>query len=129
MKLRLTYGAKNAENPILSSIILETGVTMNILEGKITPKAGELIIDVQAEGEKLQEIIALLRKGGVWVKEISRFLEIDREKCVSCGACVSPCAFGAIVQKPNWDPEFIEEQCVGCQICIRACPFGAIRIL
>jgi len=129
MKLKLTYGAKNAEKPILSRIILETGVIMNILEGRITPKAGELIVDVQADREKLQQVITLLKKEGVGVKEIARFIEIDRERCVSCGACVSPCAFGALVQKPNWEVEFIEEKCVGCQICVHACPFGAIRAL
>jgi MinD superfamily P-loop ATPase len=129
VKFKLTYGAKNADKPILSWIILETGVAINILEGKMGPKAGELIVDVQAEGDKLQRVISLLKKEGVGVKDISRFIEIDRERCISCGACVSPCAYGAIIQNSNWDPEFIEERCVGCLICVRACPLGAIKAL
>jgi NAD-dependent dihydropyrimidine dehydrogenase PreA subunit len=129
MKLKLIYSRENLGKPILSEVISKTNLPINILEAKITLNTGEMLIDVPAAGEKLKEVSNLFRKAGLIVKEITRTIEIDYERCISCGACVSPCPVKAITQDMNWDLVFYEEKCIGCGICVNACPVRAIRML
>lgn len=129
MKLKLIYSRENLGKPILSEVIIRSNLPINILEAKITLNTGEMLIDVPAEGEKLKEVSNLFQKAGLIVKEITQTIEIDRERCISCGACVSPCPVRAIIQDSNWDVNFYEEKCIGCGICVDACPVRAIRML
>ncbi len=129
MKFKLIYNHKTLGKPVLAEAVLNTGILINILEAKITPTAGEIIIDVPVTGEKLEEIILFFKNSGVVVKEITQVLEIDMDKCISCGACVSSCPTQAIKQNPDWSIEFDEKKCVRCQICVHACPVGAVRLI
>jgi len=127
MKLRLLYTRSNVNNPVISDIVLKTRVPLNILEAKVSLNGGEMVVDVPATGKKLDEVQELFEKAGVSAKEIKSVIEIDYEKCISCGACVSPCPVQAIKQKPEWDIELDEERCIRCLICVNACPVRAIR--
>jgi ferredoxin len=129
LKLKLTYTHENVNKPVLSEIVLKTKTPMNILEAKVTASAGELIVDTPATGDKLKEIISLFQDAGVKVAEITAILEINREICIFCGACVSPCPVQAIKQKADWDIEFDEAKCVRCGICVDACPVRAIKLI
>lgn len=47
--------------------------------------------------------------------------EIDREKCIECGACRKACKLGIDpVKNPN------APECIRCGECVKACPHGAI---
>jgi len=127
MKLRLLYTRSNVSNPVISNIVLKTGVPINILEAKVSLNGGEMVVDVPATGNKLDEVRELFEKAGVSAKEIKSVIEIDNEKCISCGACVSPCPVQAIRQNSNWDVELDEGRCIRCLICVNACPVRAIR--
>lgn len=68
--------------------------------------------------------------------------EIDQEKCIKCGKCVSVCQYGAIVKQERpcakacgmnaissdeyGRAEIDQEKCVSCGMCLANCPFGAI---
>jgi len=127
MKLRLLYTRSNVSNPVLSDIVLKTGVPINILEAKVSLNGGEMVVDVPATGMKLDEVRELFEKASVSAKEIKAVIEIDYERCISCGACVSPCPVQAIKQKTEWDVELDEGRCIRCLICVNACPVRAIR--
>jgi len=127
MKLRLRYTSSNVSNPVISDVVLKTGVPINILEAKVSLNGGEMVVDVPATGKKLDEVRELFEKAGVSAKEIKSVIEIDYEKCISCGACVSPCPVQAIKQNPEWDIELDEGRCIRCLICVNACPVRAIR--
>jgi len=127
MKLRLLYTRSNVSNPVISDIVLKTEVPINILEAKVSLNGGEMVVDVPATGKKLDEVKELFEKAGVSAKEIKSVIEIDYEKCISCGACVSPCPVQAVKQNPEWDIELDEGRCIRCLICVNACPVRAIR--
>jgi NAD-dependent dihydropyrimidine dehydrogenase PreA subunit len=127
MKLRLLYTRSNVSSPVISDIVLKTGVPINILEAKVSLNSGEMVVDVPATGKKLNDVRELFEKAGVSAKEIKSVIEIDYEKCISCGACVSPCPVQAIKQDPDWDVELDEGRCIRCLICVNACPVRAIR--
>ncbi|MCS7117024.1 MAG: 4Fe-4S binding protein [Nitrososphaerota archaeon] len=129
MKLKLVYSHENVKKPILAKIVLKTNLLINIIEAKVTANMGEMIIDIPSEGEQLREVIDYLRSEGVTVKEVVRTIEIDHDRCIACGACVSSCPADAIKQNEDWSVRFIEENCIGCRICVYACPVRVIQAL
>jgi len=53
---------------------------------------------------------------------------IDEELCDGCGACVSPCAGGAIVIIDGKAKVLREELCDGAGSCLGICPTGALGV-
>ena len=53
---------------------------------------------------------------------------INKEKCISCGACISHCPVNAIEFDVNKKAFIIQEKCISCSKCISVCPSGAVRI-
>jgi ferredoxin len=112
--------------PVLSQIVLKTGILMNILEARVTATTGEMVVDVPIAEKQLDETISLFEEAGVAVNKIPATVKIDIDKCISCGACVSPCPVQAIKQHSDWSVELDEAKCIRCLLCIDACPVRAI---
>ncbi len=55
-------------------------------------------------------------------------VKIDEEKCTGCGACVTPCAEGAIQIVDGKARVVREELCDGAGFCLGICPTGALHI-
>lgn len=56
-------------------------------------------------------------------------LEIDKDACTLCLACVSTCPAGALLDGQNLPQlKFIESNCVQCGICASACPEDALQL-
>jgi ferredoxin len=53
-------------------------------------------------------------------------VEVDRDKCIYCGACVGVCPKMAIVLEENII-KIDATKCVECMICAKACPMNAIK--
>ena len=52
--------------------------------------------------------------------------EVDGAKCVSCGACVRDCAFGALKMEDGAPRMAFPDRCMKCQHCLAVCPTGAV---
>jgi ferredoxin len=57
-----------------------------------------------------------------------QIVKIDEELCDGCGACVIPCAEGAIVMVDGKANVMDETLCDGAGFCIPVCPTGALTI-
>lgn len=126
MKVKLIYSREVVEKPILANIVLRTGVPINILEARVNAQKGELVVSILADEDKIREVLNLFREAGVQVQEFAETLRIDWDRCIACGACISPCPTGALRFKEDWSIKFDDEKCIACKICVTACPVRAI---
>lgn len=126
VRILLKFAGKIVEDPITSKIILKLKVPINIITAHIDSKGGEILADVPEES--LQKIVKAFREEGATVS-IPKQIEVNEEKCVSCGACVTLCPVQAITFDKESSIEFNKEKCVGstCSLCVDACPARAIR--
>lgn len=125
-RILLRYSAEKASKPILSEIIRETGVLVNLLYANIDTGGGEILISVDAN--RADEIFQELSKRGIEFQEIKGSIEVDWDSCVHCGACVSLCPTRALHMKENASLGLDDDKCVLCEICVSACPVRALRL-
>ena len=126
VRILLRFSEKIVEEPIVSQIVLELKVPINILTAHVNSKGGEVLAEVP--DESLDKIIKAFRKRGATVS-LPKLIEVDTEKCVSCGACVALCPVEAITIDQDASIVFNKEKCVGstCSVCVDACPARAIK--
>jgi Fe-S-cluster-containing hydrogenase component 2 len=126
VRLLLRFTEEQVPQPIASQIILEYKVPIAILAAHINSKGGEILAEVPDEAQ--EKIVKAFRKRGVLVT-VPKLIEVDEEKCFSCGSCVALCPVEAISIDKDSSVQFDKEKCVGstCSICVDACPARAIK--
>jgi Na+-translocating ferredoxin:NAD+ oxidoreductase RNF subunit RnfB len=126
VRVLLRVSENMVEQPIVSEIILELRVPINIITARVNSKGGEVLAEVAPE--VLDEVVKAFRKRGVSVS-LPKLIEVDVEKCISCGSCVALCPVDAIAFSEDLSVVFDKEKCVGstCSACVDACPARAIK--
>jgi ferredoxin len=126
VRILLRFSEKIVEQPITSQIILELKVPINIITASITSKGGEILAEIPDAA--LEKTVKAFRRQGVTVS-LPKLIEVDTEKCFSCGACVALCPVEAITLAEDFSIVFNKEKCVGstCSACVDACPARAIK--
>jgi len=125
-RILLKFSEKIVEEPITSQIILELKVPINIITAHVDSKGGEVLAEVPDAA--LEKVVKAFRERGATVS-IPKLIEIDSEKCVSCGACITLCPVEAIAMDEDAAVVFDKEKCLGstCSACVDACPARAIK--
>ena len=125
-RILLKFSEQIVGEPIVSQVILELKVPITIVTAQLNSKGGEVLAEVP--DETLDTIVAAFRKKGVDVS-LPKLIEVDKEKCISCGSCVALCPVEAITLSEDCSIVFNKEKCVGstCSACVDACPARAIK--
>jgi ferredoxin len=126
VKILIRLSEELVAKPTTAEIILEHKVPINIITAHVTSKGGDYLMDIP--DESLETVVAAFRKKGATVT-LPKLIEIDKDKCFNCGACVSICPVEAITVAEDKSINFDQEKCVGstCSACIEACPARAIK--
>jgi L-aspartate semialdehyde sulfurtransferase ferredoxin len=125
-RILIRFNEEQVSEPIASQIIIEYKVPMAILSAHINSKGGEILAEVP--DAILEKVVNAFRKRGVSIT-VPKLIEVDSEKCFSCGTCVALCPVEAISIDKDSAIQFDKEKCVGstCSICVDACPARAIK--
>ncbi len=126
VRILLRFSEAQVSEPIASQIIIEYKVPMVILSAQISSKGGEILVEIPDEQQ--EKIVNAFRERGISVI-VPKLIEVDAEKCFSCGSCVALCPVEAISIDKDSTVKFDKEKCVGstCSICVDACPARAIK--
>jgi L-aspartate semialdehyde sulfurtransferase ferredoxin len=125
-RILIRFSEEQVSQPIASQIIIEYKVPMAILSAHMNSKGGEILAEIPDEMQ--EKVVKAFRDRGVSVT-VPKLIEVDKEKCFSCGSCVALCPVEAICLDKDSTVEFDKEKCVGstCSICVDACPARAIK--
>ena len=126
VKILIKLSEELVAKPTTAEIILEHKVPINIITAHVTSKGGDYLIDIP--DESLETVVTAFRKKGAKVT-LPELIEIDKDKCFNCGACVSICPVEAITVAEDKSVNFDQEKCLGstCSACVEACPAQAIK--
>jgi L-aspartate semialdehyde sulfurtransferase ferredoxin len=125
-RILIRFSEEQVSEPIAAQIIIQYKVPMAILSAHVNSKGGEILAEIP---DQMQEkIVEAFRKRGVSVT-VPKLIEVDSNKCFSCGSCVALCPVEAISIGKDSTVQFNKEKCVGstCSICVDACPARAIK--
>ena len=124
MKLKITFPEDHVKSPILSEVILKTGILASIVSTTVDSKGGEMIIEVSDKHFDLikKELIAK----GAAVTILSALILRDKKECVECGGCISVCPAEVFAFDKAWNLTDDTQKCIKCGLCISMCPHQAL---
>ena len=117
------------ERPLISHVIRECDVEVNILQARITPEEdGHMFAIFRGSRKAVDNAFRYLKKNQVHVILPAKNLVWDEEVCVNCGACVGQCPSSAFQVDPDSrNVVFNHDRCIACELCIPACSYKAVE--
>jgi ferredoxin len=116
--------------PIVSALVRDYNLDINILKASITPdEEGYIVLELTGNRGDYNKGIEYLLKTGVELQSFAQDVKRNEIRCTHCGACVVICPTDAF-QMDNASKEifFISERCIVCGKCIPACPPRAMEL-
>ena len=110
VRIFLRFSEEQVSLPIASQIIIEYKVPMVILSAQINSKGGEILAEIPDEAQ--EKIVKAFRERGISVT-VPKLIEVEAERCFSCGSCVALCPVEAISITQDSTVQFDKEKCVG----------------
>jgi ferredoxin len=124
----LNFPRSLVDKPVISSVIRDYDVEVNILQASITPdEEGRMFTLFKGHAPAVNRALDFLRSNRVRMVLPVKNLAWDEQRCVHCGACVGQCLSGAFTQDPLTARTVHDaDRCVACELCIAACGYGAL---
>lgn len=126
MKIKVNFPEKCVKSPMLSEIILKTGILVSIVSSHVDSKGGEMILEIlDSNYELLKESF---ETRGAFVSTFNAFICKNEDECVDCGACISVCPSHVFGYSEDWSLTMDMQKCVRCALCIDMCPHQALAL-
>jgi len=129
-KLVITFPPRLVQEPLVSRLVKEFDLMVNILRASISPdEAGHLVVELEGAAEQLAKGQEFMKQLGVEVVPLSTDVRWSEERCVHCTACITVCPSGALaLDRGSMRVSFEGEKCLGCELCIPVCSYKAMEI-
>jgi len=129
-KLILSFPVDATDRSLTYELVKVYDIKINILKAEIEAgKSGKLLVELEADENKLNEGIQYLAENGVTVSALASKISYDETRCINCGNCASACFSHALtIAAPDWKLKFNPEKCIVCKLCLKSCPLKLFRI-
>ena len=109
-KVVLSFPVDATDRSLTYDLVKLYDIRINILKAEIQAgKSGNLLVELEADTDKLDQGIAYLIENGVTVSPVSSKVSYDASLCIDCGNCVSACFSHALtIGAPDWKLHFLQ---------------------
>ncbi|MEW5803698.1 MAG: NIL domain-containing protein [bacterium] len=129
-RIVLTFPANLVEDTAIYHLIKDYDLIVNILRAKIIPKeGGRIVLELRGKVENIKKGVNFLESKGIGVKSLAQDIQLNEDRCVSCGMCMAVCHQKALSLNPvSWKIEFNRDDCILCEQCVTVCPLKVIQV-
>lgn len=126
-----SYPPHLIDQPVISKLIKDFDLMVNILRARITPKEeGRLVLEITGKKSALEAGINYLTELGVEIQPLAQDVKWREDRCTHCTACISICPTKALdVDRKRMEVSFSRDRCIACELCIPVCSYQAMEIL
>lgn len=129
MSVLLGFPRECVGEPVISGLVRECGLEVNILHARISPsEEGRMLARLEGTEELIGTGLEYLSRRGVEVMHPGASFIWNEELCVHCGACAGICPVGAFTVDPDtFLVSFAMPGCMLCGLCMEVCYYGAVQ--
>ena len=130
-RIVLIFPPHLVDQPIISKLVKDYDLTVNIMRARITPKEeGRLVLELTGKRAGLEAGFKYLSELGVEVQSLAQDVKWHEDRCVHCTACIGVCPTKALdVNRTAMEVSFKRDKCIACELCIPVCSYHAMEIL
>ena len=130
-RIVFNYPQKLIDQPVISRLIKDYDLEVNIMRARITPKEeGRLVLEITGKRADIDAGFKYLSGIGVEVQSLAQDVKWREDRCTHCTACITICPTKALdVDRAGMEVSFKKERCIACELCISVCPYQAMEIL
>ena len=128
-RILMQFPRELVNEPILCTVTREFDITFSIISATITEnEEGRLKVELRGTRPNVLAAVDFMKKKGVGVRSLSKFVTLDRKLCTDCGACVVHCPTAALFYNGDQTVGFDAAKCISCELCRLACPYHAVIV-
>ena len=126
-----TYPHHLVDQPIITRLVKDFDLTINILRARITAKdEGRMVLEITGKRPAIEAGINYVKEIGVEIQPLAQDVKWHEDRCTDCTACISVCPSKALdVDRKTMEVSFNRDKCIACENCIPVCPYQAMEIL
>ena len=127
----LHYPRTLIDEPVVSRLVKDFDVTVNIMRANITPEQeGVMVVALTGRAEDIDAGLKWVAETGIRVQPLERDVRRDDTRCNHCGHCVVVCPTGALRHETDGYSRVIfdPDRCIACELCVPACPPRAMKV-
>lgn len=129
-KFRVDFNESNVLDSVAYTLVSEFNLKPNVLKAVIDGDgSGYMLVSIVGDEDNVKRGIDRIREIGFAVRELTGHIYHDRDKCWSCGACVSLCHTKSLYHDKETMEVYLDTKtCIACGSCINGCSVKAIRL-
>ena len=129
-KIKIEFDEMNVQESVTYILATEFGLKPNVLKAEINgDSSGIMILILEGEKSAIETAISRLKNTGYEVSDLEKHITRNKDRCFSCGACMSLCPTKSFTFDPvTWEVHLDIDTCIACGSCINSCPVKALRL-